>query len=70
VRSLDFDDHPFRAINAARPCGLCGATDAYLDEVVTDDRGGRLFVCSDTDHCADRRAAGCVGADGSREAAE
>ncbi len=58
VRSLDFDDHPFRAINAPQPCGLCGATDAYLDEVVIDDRGGRLFVCSDTDHCAERRAAG------------
>ena len=34
------------------------------------DRGGRLFVCSDTDHCAERRAAGHVGADGMREAAE
>ena len=43
------------------PCGLCGATDSYLDEVVIDDRGGRLFVCSDTDHCAERRAAGHVG---------
>ena len=61
VKSLDFDDHPFRAINAPHPCGLCGATDSYLDEVVTDDRGGRLFVCSDTDHCAERRAAGHVG---------
>ena len=52
VRSLDFDDHPFRAIRAPHPCGLCGATDSYLDEVVIDDSGGRLFVCSDTDHCA------------------
>jgi alpha-D-ribose 1-methylphosphonate 5-phosphate C-P lyase len=70
VKSLDFDDHPFRAINAPRPCGLCGATDSYLDEVVTDDHGGRLFVCSDTDHCAERRAAGHVGEDGFQEAAE
>ena len=70
VRSLDFDDHPFRTIRAPHPCGLCGATDAYLDEVVVDDRGGRLFVCSDTDHCAERRAAGHVGADGMKEAAE
>ena len=61
VKSLDFDDHPFRAINAPQPCGLCGATDSYLDEVVTDNQGGRLFVCSDTDHCAERRAAGHVG---------
>jgi len=55
VRSLDFDDHPFRPIRAPHACGLCGATDSYLDEVVTNDRGGRLFVCSDTDHCAGRQ---------------
>jgi alpha-D-ribose 1-methylphosphonate 5-phosphate C-P lyase len=30
----------------------------YLDEVVLDDRGGRMFVCSDTDYCEDRRADG------------
>jgi alpha-D-ribose 1-methylphosphonate 5-phosphate C-P lyase len=61
VSSLDFDDHPFRATRAPHACGLCGATDSYLDEVVTDDRGGRLFVCSDTDHCETRRDAGCKG---------
>jgi len=55
VRSLDFDDHPFRAGRAPHACGLCGAEDSYLDEVVTDDRGGRLFVCSDTDWCETRR---------------
>ena len=27
------------------------------DEVITDDRGGRMFVCSDTDHCERRREA-------------
>ena len=57
VRSLDFDDHPFRPINAHQACGLCGATDSYKDEVITDDLGGRMFVCSDTDHCEQRRAA-------------
>jgi alpha-D-ribose 1-methylphosphonate 5-phosphate C-P lyase len=62
VRSLDFEDHPFRATRAPHVCGLCGADDSYLDEVVTDDRGGRLFVCSDTDHCETRRAAGHGGA--------
>jgi alpha-D-ribose 1-methylphosphonate 5-phosphate C-P lyase len=56
VRSLDFDDYEFRPIRAPHKCGLCGANDSYLDEVVTDDRGGRLFVCSDTDYCARRRA--------------
>jgi alpha-D-ribose 1-methylphosphonate 5-phosphate C-P lyase len=57
VRPLDFDDHPFRAGRAPHPCALCGSTSSYLDEVVTDDRGGRMFVCSDTDHCAERREA-------------
>jgi alpha-D-ribose 1-methylphosphonate 5-phosphate C-P lyase len=70
VRSLDFADHPFRATRAPHACGLCGATDSYLDEVVMDDRGRRMFVCSDTDHCATRREAGHVGAEGIAEAAE
>ncbi len=54
VRPLDFEDHPFRAGRAQQTCSLCGAADSYLDEVVTDDRGGRMFVCSDTDYCAGR----------------
>jgi alpha-D-ribose 1-methylphosphonate 5-phosphate C-P lyase len=57
VRSLDFEDHPFRAVRAPAVCALCGTEDSYLDEVVTDDAGGRLFVCSDTDHCATRQGA-------------
>ncbi len=56
VRSLDFDDHPFRATRAPAVCALCGADGSYLDEVVTDDRGTRMFVCSDTDFCAGRAA--------------
>ncbi len=62
VHSLDFEDHPFRTTRAPHACGLCGATNSYLDEVVTDDRGGRLFCCSDTDFCETRRDAGHVGA--------
>jgi len=58
VVSLDFEDHPFEASKADHPCALCGATDSYLDEVVTDDAGGRMFVCSDTHYCASRQAAG------------
>ena len=55
VRSLDFEDHPFAIQRFRDPCALCGATDVYLDEIITDDRGGRMFVCSDTDHCSTRR---------------
>ncbi len=58
VESLAFDDHPFEVQRWDRPCGLCGATDTFLDEVVTDDRGGRLFVCSDSDYCSERQTAG------------
>ncbi|MGD9535566.1 MAG: alpha-D-ribose 1-methylphosphonate 5-phosphate C-P-lyase PhnJ [Alphaproteobacteria bacterium] len=56
VKSLDFDDHPFTIDHPGQPCALCGATDSFLDEVVTDDRGGRLWVCSDSDYCEERRA--------------
>lgn len=61
VKSLDFDDHPFQIESWDRPCGLCGATDSYLDEIITDDQGGRMFVCSDTDYCSQRREAGHEG---------
>ena len=57
VRSLDFDDHPFRLTRAPHACALCGSDNTYLDEVVTDDRGSRMFVCSDTDWCEQRRPA-------------
>ena len=53
--SLDFEDHPFDPSKADHACALCGATESYLDEVITDDRGGRMFVCSDTDFCESRR---------------
>ncbi len=55
VRSLDFDDHPFAVQTWGQTCALCGAGDSFLDEVVTDDRGGRMFVCSDSDYCGKRR---------------
>ncbi len=56
VVSLDFEDHPFEIQRFAEPCALCGSTGVYLDEVILDDRGGRMFVCSDTDHCEAHRA--------------
>jgi len=61
VVSLDFEDHPFEIQRFTEPCALCGAEQVYLDEVVLDDRGGHMFVCSDTDHCETRREAGHVG---------
>lgn len=58
VVSLDFEDHPFEIQSFDKPCALCGAHNVYLDEVILDDKGGRMFVCSDTDYCEDRRANG------------
>ncbi|MEQ8402185.1 MAG: alpha-D-ribose 1-methylphosphonate 5-phosphate C-P-lyase PhnJ [Roseitalea porphyridii] len=68
VVSLDFEDFPFEVNRFEEPCALCGADGVYLDEVITDDRGGRMFVCSDTDHCEKRREAGHRGAMAGEEA--
>ena len=54
VRSLDFEDHPFKPVRAPHACAICGSEESYLDEVITDDAGGRMHVCSDTDYCASR----------------
>ncbi len=40
VVSLDFEDHPFAVQRFSQRCALCDAAGVYLDEVVTDDRGG------------------------------
>lgn len=58
VKSLDFEDHPFTVQSWKEPCGLCGASDSYLDEVIVDDRGSRMFVCSDSEYCETRRSNG------------
>jgi alpha-D-ribose 1-methylphosphonate 5-phosphate C-P lyase len=64
VESLDFEDHPFEPGHWEATCALCGAGESYLDEVITDDAGGRMFVCSDTAFCRARRRAGHRGATG------
>lgn len=67
VKSLDFEDHPFEVESWDECCALCGARDSYLDEVIMDDKGTRMFVCSDTDYCTTRREAGHLGPMGARE---
>ena len=61
VRSLDFEDHPFEVQKWEHACALCGASDSFLDEMIVDDEGSRLFVCSDSDFCGERRDAGDTG---------
>lgn len=58
VKSLDFDDYPFEIEKWDGYCAFCGSKESYLDEIITDDRGGRIFVCSDTDFCQRRRTTG------------
>lgn len=52
VRSLDFEDHPFTIETWDQDCALCGSTESFLDEIIVDDLGTRLFACSDSAHCA------------------
>src|SRR5437868_10455476 len=59
VKSLDFEDHPFAPCRFDAPCALCGSRESYLDEIVTDNDGRRMYVCSDTDYCETRQAEGC-----------
>jgi alpha-D-ribose 1-methylphosphonate 5-phosphate C-P lyase len=57
VKSLDFDDHPFQVESWDVPCALCASTSSFLDEIITDDAGSRMMVCSDTDHCIEQQMA-------------
>ena len=57
VQSLDFEDHPFEVQSWDENCALCGATETFLDEVIVDDAGTRMFVCSDTHFCGQRQEA-------------
>jgi alpha-D-ribose 1-methylphosphonate 5-phosphate C-P lyase len=55
VESLAFDDHPFEVQKWSHACAFCGSRESFLDEMIVDDAGGRLFVCSDSDWCAQQR---------------
>ncbi|MEL7109701.1 MAG: alpha-D-ribose 1-methylphosphonate 5-phosphate C-P-lyase PhnJ [Pseudomonadota bacterium] len=70
VESLGFEDYPFEVQKWDEVCGLCGATHSYMDEVVLDDDNNRMFVCSDSDYCAERRAQGHVGPHAGHELTE
>lgn len=54
VKSLDFDDYPFTIESWEEPCALCGSSNSFLDEVITDDEGTRMFVCSDSNFCKEQ----------------
>lgn len=54
VESLDFEDHPFEVQQWQENCSICGSDHSFLDEVIIDDEGSKMFVCSDTDYCRER----------------
>ncbi len=54
VKSLDFDDHPFEIQQWDQSCALCGCEHSFLDEVIVNDEGERMFVCSDSHFCQQR----------------
>lgn len=56
VKSLDFDDHPFEVQRWEHACALCGSRESFLDEMIVDNEGKRMFVCSDSDYCHDRHS--------------
>jgi alpha-D-ribose 1-methylphosphonate 5-phosphate C-P lyase len=58
VKSLDFEDHPFTVQHWDHECALCASTESFLDEMIVDDAGTRMFVCSDSDYCHGRRGDG------------
>ncbi|MFT6903543.1 MAG: alpha-D-ribose 1-methylphosphonate 5-phosphate C-P lyase [Oleiphilaceae bacterium] len=54
VKSLDFTDHPFTVQEWEESCVLCGSEQSFLDEVIINDEGERMFVCSDSHYCQQR----------------
>ena len=55
VQSLDFEDYPFTRQSWVENCSLCGAENHFLDEVILNDQGERMFICSDTHACQRRQ---------------
>jgi len=53
VRPLEFQDYPFRVEDfKGAVCCRCGSTATYLDEIIEDETGARIYLCSDTAYCA------------------
>ncbi len=58
VQSLGFTDYPFTPQRWNTVCRLCGSGHSFLDEVIMDDQGERMRVCSDTDFCREQQEHG------------
>ena len=54
VEPLEFEDHRFRVERFDEPCGRCGSSDTFLDEMVDEATGETYFRCSDSSYCDGR----------------
>jgi alpha-D-ribose 1-methylphosphonate 5-phosphate C-P lyase len=55
---LAFEDYPFvREDFSGKRCFVCGATGVFMTETVNPSTGEKAWQCSDTDFCAQHRAA-------------
>ncbi len=56
VQPLSFDDYPFAVERLAGACcRLCGSTSTFLYEIDDAASGQKLYQCSDTAYCQQRR---------------
>ena len=52
VEPLEFEDVKFRVENfQGAVCHWCGSAATYLDEIIDDATGHRVYLCSDTGNC-------------------
>jgi alpha-D-ribose 1-methylphosphonate 5-phosphate C-P lyase len=52
VIPLEFEDFKFRVESfSGKQCRRCGCTESFLDELIDDHSGRRIYQCSDTAYC-------------------
>lgn len=52
VIPLEFDDFKFRIEDfKGKTCQRCGSKETFLDEIIDDITGERMYFCSDTGYC-------------------
>lgn len=56
VISMCFEDVPMKEEDfEGKTCRLCGAQGVYLDEMIDESTGNKVYECSDTGYCRKRR---------------
>jgi alpha-D-ribose 1-methylphosphonate 5-phosphate C-P lyase len=57
VVSIEFEDYAFRVEDfGGAACCRCGSSDTFLNEIIDDASGKRVFMCSDTAFCSKRQS--------------